>query len=202
MACPMRQIFLPGAGGSAEFWRPVASLLDTGATQRFMTWPGLGNEPPAPNVAGIDDLIRLVEKELVEPACVVAQSMGGLVAVRAALGRPRQVRRLVLTAASVGLHSRALGGIDWLPDYLTAYPHAASWVADPVRDISDELQMITGPVLLIWGDSDPISPVAVGRRLEELFPNARLHVIRGGDHDLAQTHAPEVAKLIGEHLSC
>lgn len=200
MIRPTRRIYLPGAGGSADFWRPVASLLDDGADQKLLAWPGLGDEPSAPDVAGFDDLARLVEKELDEPADIIAQSMGGLIAVRIALRHPDKVRRLVLTAASVGLHARALGGSDWLPAYRSAYPHAAHWVADPAPDVTDELLLIASPVLVICGDCDPISPVAVGQRLKDLLPDARLCIVRGGDHDLAQTHAPEVADLIRQSL--
>ena len=195
-----KRIYLPGASGSAEFWRPVSSLLDDGAHQRLLAWPGLGNEAPAPTVNGIDNLVDIVEAELDEPAELIAQSMGGLIAVRALLRRPERVRRLVLTAASVGMHARAFSGSDWVPDYRKAYPNSASWVGAPILDVSEELRTIVAPVLLIWGDCDPISPVAVGRHLETLFPNANLRLIPGGDHDVAQTHAPMVAKLIREHL--
>jgi len=54
--------------------------------------------------------------------------------------------------------------------------------------------------LLIWGDADPISPVAVGRHLEARIPNARLEIVPGGDHGLAGTHADLVASLIAHHL--
>ncbi|THG87146.1 alpha/beta fold hydrolase [Pseudomonas sp. A-1] len=57
------------------------------------------------------------------------------------------------------------------------------------------------PVLLLWGDADPISPVRVGQRLAELLPRAELHVIPGGGHDLGFTHAGEVARLIDRHLA-
>ena len=36
------------------------------------------------------------------------------------------------------------------------------------------LVKIQCPVLLIWGDQDPISPVSVGRYLEKQFKQARL----------------------------
>lgn len=167
----------------------------------MFAWPGLGDEPPEPKVNGVEDLVDLVAEELDAPADLIAQSMGGLIAVRALLRRPDKVRCLVLTAASVGLHARAFGGCDWLPDYLRAYPKAASWVGAPIGDLSDELRTIATPVLLLWGDSDPISPAAVGIYLETLFPKAALHLIPGGDHDLAQTHAPIVAELIRQHLN-
>ena len=63
------------------------------------------------------------------------------------------------------------------------------------------VEKIAAPTLLIWGDADAISPVAVGRHLEQRIPDARLHVVPGGDHDLAKTHAELVASLIEKHLT-
>ena len=68
-------------------------------------------------------------------------------------------------------------------------------------DLSDLLPHIAVPTLLIWGDADPISPVAAGRRLRELLPASRLEVFAGGEHDVATDFAPEVATLIDEHLA-
>lgn len=48
--------------------------------------------------------------------------------------------------------------------------------------------------------ADPISPVAVGERLRDLLPDARLHVLAGGDHDLAHQRAAEIAPLVEAHL--
>jgi pimeloyl-ACP methyl ester carboxylesterase len=66
--------------------------------------------------------------------------------------------------------------------------------------LSAQLQTIDIPVLLLWGDADPISPVSVGQRLAALLPRARLQVSANGDHDLAETHAAEIAPLIDEFL--
>lgn len=57
------------------------------------------------------------------------------------------------------------------------------------------------PALLLWGDADPLSPVAAGRRLAGLLPRARLHVFAGGGHDLAHAFADEAAALIDDHLT-
>lgn len=190
--------FLPGAGGSADFWRPVATHMGFGG--RLLAWPGLGNEPHRPDVNGVDDLVSMVLEGLDEPANIIAQSMGGLVAVKVALAAPEKVRRLVLTVTSGGVPVADLGGSDWRADYYAAHPAAARWIGEVREDLSARLGEIACPTLLLWGDSDPISPVAVGRRLEAPLPDARLQVIEGGDHDLAITHAQDVAKLIARHL--
>jgi pimeloyl-ACP methyl ester carboxylesterase len=62
------------------------------------------------------------------------------------------------------------------------------------------VELIDAPTLLVWGDADPISPVGVGLHLERRMPNARLHVVPGGDHSLASNKAEAVAALIARHL--
>jgi pimeloyl-ACP methyl ester carboxylesterase len=193
-------LFLPGAGGSAAFWDPVAVRLSLDRRTRLFSWPGLGSEPHDPNVRGIDDLVSMVRSEIEEPVDIVAQSMGALVAIRIALEHPEEVRRLVLVAASAGVPVAGLGGSDWRGDYRRSYPKASTWITDVHVDRSARLGAIGAPTLLLWGDSDPISPPAVGRRPLSLLPNAAFHIIIGGDHDMARTHADEVARRIAGHL--
>jgi pimeloyl-ACP methyl ester carboxylesterase len=92
------------------------------------------------------------------------------------------------------------GAMDWRERYHRNYPNAATWVRDVHVDLSDQLRRVTQPVLLLWGDADPISPVSVGEYLRDRLPNASLHVLRGGDHDLARDRAVEVAPMIVRHL--
>ena len=193
-------LFLPGAGASAAFWRPVADRLALDQERRFFAWPGLGDEPHDPDVRDLDDLVAMVLAAIDEPVDLIAQSMGGLVAVRVALAAPQKVRRLVLTATSGGVRMDDLGAADWRAEYFQAFPHAARWIGEVREDLSSRLPAVVAPTLLLWGGADPISPPAVGRRLLGLLPNARLHVVAGAGHDLAQTHGDEAAAAIGEHL--
>jgi len=195
----IKTLFLPGAGGSASFWKPVADYARLSGV--FFSWPGLGSEPPRPGVDSIDDLIALVAEEITEPVAIVAQSMGGLLAIKLALAFPGLVRGLVLSVTSAGVPVVDLGGTNWRSEYFAAFPAAAEWIAAPVQDLSDQIQSIHAPTLLLWGDADPISPVAVGERLLALLPNARLSIFPGADHDLAQTHAEGVAEEVVRHLT-
>lgn len=167
----------------------------------FFDWPGLGDEPARTDVGNIDDLVTIVLDRMNEPVNIVAQSMGGLVAIKAALAAPQKIVRLVLTVTSAGVPVADLGGSDWRSDYFQAFPNAARWIAEPVADLSRQISSIVAPTLLIWGDIDPVSPAAVGKRLQALLPDADLHVIPGADHDLARTHAGYAAELIERHLT-
>ena len=49
-------VFLPGAGGRAAFWRPVADrLADLGPVHLF-DYPGFGGVPADPSINSLDDL--------------------------------------------------------------------------------------------------------------------------------------------------
>jgi pimeloyl-ACP methyl ester carboxylesterase len=194
-----RTLFLPGAVGSASFWQPMARQAEMDG--EFFAWPGLGNEPAQPGIGSIEDLVTMVLDRMTEPVNLVAQSMGGVVAMMAALAAPEKVARLVLTVTSAGVPMAGFGGSDWRPDYFQAFPNAARWIAQPVADLSGQIGFIEAPTLLLWGERDPISPVAVGTRLQALLPNAKLQVIAGADHDLARTHSACVAELVKGHLT-
>lgn len=200
-----RVLFLPGASGAGAFWAPVAGLLPSAWVKECLDWPGLGQVPPDPRVRGFDDLASLVVERVAEggggPVDLVAQSMGGVVAVQVALRRPDLVRRLVLTATSGGIDLAPFGVADWRPEYRRAYPSAAAWITEARVDLGARLGEVEAPALLLWSDADPISPPAVGERLATLLPRARLVVVPGGDHLFAWARATEVAPHIAEHLT-
>jgi pimeloyl-ACP methyl ester carboxylesterase len=199
---PVRRLFLPGAGADPAFWRPLGDRLPAAWPKHYFGWPGLGHQPPDPEVTGVEDLAAMTLREMGEgPVDLIAQSMGGFVALSAALRRPQAVRRLVLSVTSGGVDVRGLGGIDWGVNYRREYPHAAAWIADPVADLSAQLPSLRQPALLIWGGDDPISPPPVGERLAALLPGAALHVVPGAGHDVAQTHAAELAPLVEAFLA-
>lgn len=194
-------IFLPGAVGDPKFWRPLGDLLPCGWEKLYLGWPGLGNEAGHPSVRSIDDLILLVEAQMgSEPADILAQSLGGYIALKVALRNPGRVRRLVIAAASVGLDVATMGGTDWRPDYFRAFPQAAKWVAGPTDNLREKLPEIRQPVLLLWGTQDAISPVEVGEFLKVALPNSSLKIVRKGDHDFVNERPGEIVADICAHL--
>ena len=193
-------LFLPGAGGSADFWKPVGARLPADWPKHYFGWPGLGHQPHDPAIKSLDDLVQLAVREIDAPVDLVAQSMGGVIAAHIALQRPSLVRRLVLCVTSGGVDMAVLGASDWRVDYRKSFPKAADWITATRASPALPVEKIEAPTLLIWGDADPISPVSVGRHLEARLPNARLEVVAGGNHDLATVHPDRVAALIGRHL--
>ena len=194
-------VFLPGAGGSASFWRPVADqLVDLGAGHVF-GWPGFGDVPADSSIRSLDDLFDWLVKRLPPGAShVIAQSMGGVLAVRLALDDPDRVASLVLVATSGGIDVARLGAADWRPEYVASLPGLPRWFLEDQTDFTERLEEIRAPTLLVWSDADAVSPLSIGRFLAERIPRARLAIVRGGTHAFAQERADEVASLIRSHL--
>jgi hypothetical protein len=94
---PERLLFLPGASGDTSFWRPLEQRLAGRAERLHLGWPGFGDTPPRPGVEGFNDMLAL----------------------RAALARPRWVTHLVLCATPGGLPMAALGATDWRDSFRT-----------------------------------------------------------------------------------
>ncbi|WP_296945179.1 alpha/beta fold hydrolase [uncultured Massilia sp.] len=201
MSRPSTLLFLPGALGRTEAWQPVADALAFTAQHVHLSWPGFGGTAPDASIRGIDDLAGRVAAAIDRPSALLAQSMGGVVAVLAALQRPELVTHLVLSATSGGMDLAPLGAQDWRPMVRASHPDLPDWFLRSTDDLTARLPALRMPVLLLWGDADPISPVAAGERLQALLPDARLHVLAGAGHDLVETRAAEVARLVDAHLA-
>lgn len=199
MSRPEQVIYLPGIRGEAAFWEPAAARVAAVAPSDRLRYPWASGSGPISEASSIDDLADAVVARVDKPTALVAQSLGGIVAVLAASKRTELVTHLVLVATSGGVRTDDLGVIDWQTAFFEAYPHVPRWVGE-ARDLADTLAELTMPALLLWGDADPIAPLAIGERLLSLLPSARLEVMAGGEHDLAVRHAEVVAAMITRHL--
>jgi pimeloyl-ACP methyl ester carboxylesterase len=196
-------VFLPGAGGRISFWQPAASLVSPGIETLVLGWPGFGDVPRDESISGIDGLVGFVRSFISEPVDLVAQSMGGVVAITLALEHPRLVRRIVLTGTSGGIDIARFGGEDWRAESLANdvdVPEGTPrWFIDDRSDLTDRIATITAPVLLVWGENDAISPPSVGRYLASLLTNAVFTLVPGG-HDHPFAHPNAISEQINRHL--
>jgi pimeloyl-ACP methyl ester carboxylesterase len=68
-------------------------------------------------------------------------------------------------------------------------------------DLGRQFADVSVPTLLLWGDDDPLSPVAVGRHLAAAIPKAELHVVRGGRHSMGVDLPAQLAPRIEAHIA-
>lgn len=194
-------IYLPGASGTRSFWQPVAErLTDLGPAVR-MGWPGFGDEPADPSVQAFGDLVDWALARLPEGRVdLVAQSMGGVLAILIALEHPERVRRLVLCATSGGVDMFGLGPSDCRTDCSAELPSVPNWFAVDRTDVTRRLPTLAAPTLVLCGDKDPLCTPEVGAFLAGQIPGAKLVCIADGDHLMARDRPDEVAGHIRRHL--
>ena len=140
-----------------------------------------------------------MESAVREPAHVVGHSMGGHIAIHLAALRPDLIRSLTLVNAT-GVpfrvapveHIRNLFLPRGLFGFLTVLAGDA-FRAGPTsialgfgRLIRDDarplLRALTMPVLLLWGEHDPLVPVIYAKAMLREIPNARLEIVPQASH--------------------
>lgn len=189
-------IFLPGASGSVEFWQPLMDLLPPEYEKQIIPYPGFAGYAENNNIQNFNQLTEDVLQRIPATSILIAQSMGGIFAIAKTLQQPEQIRALVLIATSGGIDLSPFNVQDWRTDYQRHYPDYPEWFMRSTVNYESALCTIKLPVLLIWGDQDPISPIAVAQHLKAQLPQATLHIISQGQHDLANRYAVEVSQLI------
>ena len=193
-------IFLPGASGSTAFWHPLIEKLPQYYQTKIIGYPGFGDTPESVKIKSFEDLTNHVVNQINEESVIVAQSMGGIFAVAAALQKPQLIKGLVLIATSGGINLERFNVQDWREAYRQEYLKYPDWFITTKVNYEKFLAEINIDILLIWGDQDPVSPVEIGCHLNQMFKSSRLHIVKGGDHQLAEKYADEVAIQIKDYL--
>lgn len=193
-------IFLPGASGSISFWQPLIEKLPQQYHTKIIGYPGFGDTPESVGVKNFEELTNYVLKQINDESVIVAQSMGGIFAVAAALQKSQMIKGLVLIATSGGIDLSAFNIQDWREAYRQAFLKYPDWFVTTNINYEEFLSDINVETLLIWGDQDPVSPVEVGTHLNQILKSSTLHIVQGGDHQLAEKYADEVAIQIKEYL--
>lgn len=193
-------IFLPGASGSTEFWQPLIEQLPEAYSKRIIAYPGFGQAEPDPNIHNFEQLQTAVLEQINQESILIAQSMGGIFAIAAALHKPELIKGLVLIATSGGVDLQPFDVADWREAYQNEFLNYPNWFITTQTRYDELLPQIQKPVLLIWGNRDDVSPVAVGEYLLRQLPQAQLKIVHGGDHHLASGYAAEVAQYLLEFI--
>jgi pimeloyl-ACP methyl ester carboxylesterase len=194
-------IFLPGASGSTAFWYPLIERLPQHYHTKIIGYPSFGDTPESVEVKNFEDLTNYVLNQINDESVIIAQSMGGIFAVAAALKKPQMIKGLVLIATSGGINLERFNVQDWREAYRQAFFKYPDWFVTTNANYEEFLSDISVETLLIWGDKDPVSPVEAGTYINQLFKSSTLHIVKEGDHQLAEKHTDEVAIQIKAYLN-
>ena len=195
--------FLPGASGNTAFFNPLIEKIEKLPWQsavKIVAYPEFNHQPAHPQVYDFASLQAYVLANISDDCIIIAQSMGGIFAVAAALQYPEKVKGLVLAATSGGMDLSGFQVQDWRQDYQASDSNYPDWFVAAKANYTADFAKINMPILLLWGDQDPISPLAVGEFLQQQFPHAVLKIVHGGDHLFLETHADQAAEHIADYL--
>lgn len=82
-------------------------------------------------------------------------------------------------------------------DYKNASSHMGKTMINFIKsDIVLDLNKVSVPTLIIWGENDSVLPLKDGKKMHELIKNSILEIIKGARHSPQFTHPKEVAELI------
>jgi pimeloyl-ACP methyl ester carboxylesterase len=203
-------LFVHGLGASGATWDGCVSALSP--RYRCVTVDLLGHgASPVPDdpaeytrdgaLADLDGVIGASDG----PVVLVGHSLGGYLSLAHAATRPGAAAAVVVLNTGPGFRD---------PDKREAWnersrrnahrfgvpPQAAELNLQHDSVVMDRLADIATPTLVLAGELDRPEYANSGQYLERKMPDARLQVIAGGEHNMQETHAAEVAAAIEQFV--
>jgi pimeloyl-[acyl-carrier protein] methyl ester esterase len=203
-------VLIHGWGLHSGIWNSLLPLLEIHFRVTCIDLPGHGRSRWNGEVA-LDDMVQAVLAVAPPRAGWVGWSLGGLVALRAALLQPASVSALVLIASTPCFTRRPGWQSAMLPELLDTF--AADLEQDYQRTLNRFLALqvrgalhatealkrlratlhaggppqlaglhLQCPALLLMGERDTLVPGAAGRATARLLPHAQLAVIDAAGH--------------------
>lgn len=211
-------VLVHGVGVSSRMCQPTGYALP----RHYQVWapdlPGFGrsDKDGVPDVNGHAD--RLVEWQRaagISGTVLAGTSLGAQISAAAAQRHPEDVAAVVLGAPTIDVYLRswrqqlsrwpleqakqsARMRVLQVGDVLQAGPvRVARTFGKALEDrLEDRLPMIRQPVLVCWGNRDPVVSRPWVERLASAAPRGRLTVLPGALHTLAHENPLEFARAI------
>jgi pimeloyl-ACP methyl ester carboxylesterase len=230
---PRTVVFVHGAGGSHHTWRDQWAGLKGAARLIIPDLPGHGVSMGSPRET-VDDyaawLADFLKEVGISKFVLAGHSMGGAVALQAAVSRIAGLEALVLsgTGAKLKVSPVIFGGIaarfrefapelvEWMMaretdatlrddvtrDVLFTRPSAfaADFRACDAFDVRGRLGEIRVPTLVVVGDDDRLTPLKYSEFLATNIRGAVLKIIRGAGHIAMLEKPTEFNNVIASFL--
>ena len=223
---------LHGLVDNASIWRRTLPGLEARGRVLVLDQRGHGasDAPPGPysRTDLADDVVRALDAEGVERSILVGHSMGGIVAVQAALSHPDRIAGLVLIGSTsecrekvaewyeriaVAGESQGLGGLrreiygDSSSKEIVGDAQGISHVTRMLKSLHSDpltpkLAALACPTLLLVGEKDPMGPKA-SQIIHDAMPEgtAQLRTLPGLGHWLHVEAPDEVLSALDEWLT-
>jgi pimeloyl-ACP methyl ester carboxylesterase len=188
--------------------------------------PGFGASDKPETAWNLDDYCDFVEDFIkilnLEKFSLLGHSFGGSLSVKCSLRFPQKIKKLFLVSAACfrrkSFKKRALFVIakifkafSFIPFLRKAfykfivkrsdYPYTQGIMKDIYlkiikADLSNLLEKIEVPAVIIWGEKDDITPLKQGRIINQKIKNSQLRIISNASHDLNIKNPEELVKEI------
>lgn len=216
-------LFVHGAGGDHTLWGQQLRELSKNFSVAALDLNGHGRSPARAGdglTLYVEDVLAVLEA-LALPTVVIGHSMGGAIALTAALQRLRNLRGLGLvgTGARLKVHPQILElcqtNFEEAIELVVSWAFAEGASAELVQkareqmrrngpaalyrdflscstfDVMSRLSEIPVPTIVICGREDKLTPLKYSEYLQKNIPNAQLHVIERAGH-MVMLEQPEV----------
>lgn len=228
MAPLVPMVLVHGGGGVGQLWQNQL-LAFPGAVA-----PDLPGHPEGPGLSTVSDMagwiLRFIDERAIGPCVLGGHSLGGGVALQAALEAPDRLRGLVLIGTGARLRVRPEFFEQLRGDYDEAIgellrwwfsPQASTRVVDRARhalralspavvhddfwaadrfDVTDRLREIQLPTLIICGAEDRMTPMKYAGYLRAHIAGSRLAAIPGAGHMVMLEQPRACNEAIAEFL--
>lgn len=225
-------VFIHGAGGTHSKWAALMEKSINGFTHVAIDLMGHGSSPgsPAEDIKVYAESIKdfLEANSFPRPWILVGHSMGGNIALQAALDYPERVDGLILIGSGARmpvnptmLEQLAQGsfntaflkiayGRDVNPQLLEEELQNWSQVSQQQLyvdftacnnyDVSQQVGDIKMPVLILVGDQDKMTPIKSSQYLQEKIGGSVLQIVPGAGHHLMLEKPAETISAISGFL--
>lgn len=198
-------ILVHGLSGSMRWWVHNVQALAQDHRVYLVDLPGFGTMHRVHTRFALVNvaqwLLAWMDVVGIRKAHLVGHSMGGYICIWVAAHHPEVVSRLVLISPAVlskihrvlGYTLPLLRAIRYLTigflfilayDALRAGPLTLLRATHDllIHDTQQDIQKITAPTLLVWGENDTLVPPAVGHILRQQISHARLLLLKRASH--------------------
>jgi len=220
-------LILHGWGRSLDEWRAIAQELSLEGPRKVyvVDLPGFGGSS-MPKVKSIFEYSELVDELCkylgIKKIIAVGHSLGGRIAIVLASKRPTFVERLILIDPA-GVKQKSLKRnilkvgaklFAWMPrqirekivhplmdeDFRNSPAHQLLYRAIVKDDLRNDLQKITCPTQVVWGENDTVLPVQLTHDYRKNLADARVRIVWGAGHDPHLSDFDQTLSIMKEGL--
>ena len=208
-------LILHGWGSSSEKWQKIGELLaQKGVKVIIPDLPGFGKSEEPQKAWNLDQYCDFVEEFVkilnLDKFYLLSHSFGGSLAVKFSLQYPEKVAKLFLVSAACirkkSLKNKLFKFISRFfkikPLFLRKFFYRKSdylsvkgvmketYLKVIEEDLSDVLEKVKVPTMIIWGAKDKITPIKQAKLIKTKIRNSELKIIPNIGHSL-HLEAPE-----------